>query len=99
MPLSRGFRIFVLDGEPLYTVQYWEQGAYHPSRPPDAMFGVTLRQIRSRFYTMDVARRIDGSWMILELGDAQVAGLPDAMDLRSFYAALIERVRSAEVRS
>jgi len=42
---------------------------------------------------MDVAQHIDGSWMIVELGDAQVAGLPERMDVAAFYAALSRRAR------
>jgi hypothetical protein len=37
---------------------------------------------------MDVAKRKDGAWMIVELGDGQVAGLPDEAAARSFYQAL-----------
>jgi hypothetical protein len=40
---------------------------------------------------MDVARRRDGEWIIVELGDGQVAGLPDSADPRAFYAALKDR--------
>jgi hypothetical protein len=42
---------------------------------------------------MDVAQRVDGSWMIVELGDAQVAGLPERMDVAAFYAVLNRRAR------
>ena len=45
-------------------------------------------QIRSRFFTMDVAQRTDGEWMIVELGDGQVAGLPERADQGKFYQAL-----------
>ena len=40
------------------------------------LFIEVARQIQSRFFTMDIAQRSDGEWMIVELGDAQVAGLP-----------------------
>ncbi len=38
--------------------------------------------------------RVDGSWMIVELGDAQVAGLPERLDATAFYAALSRHARS-----
>ena len=44
--------------------------------------------VRSCFFTMDVARRRGGEWLIVELGDAQVAGLPDHADVDGFYKAL-----------
>jgi hypothetical protein len=46
------------------------------------------RTIQSRFFTMDVAQQRDGEWLIVELGDGQVAGLPDRADPVGFYAAL-----------
>lgn len=41
--------------------------------------------IDSNFFTIDIAQKEDGSWMILELGDGQVSGLPLAGDALSFY--------------
>ncbi|HLE30660.1 MAG TPA: ATP-grasp domain-containing protein [Anaerolineales bacterium] len=49
------------------------------------------KNVQSRFFTMDVARRKDGRWLIVELGDAQVAGLPEKADARDFYKAIMER--------
>jgi hypothetical protein len=37
---------------------------------------------------MDVARRRDGGWMIVEVGDGQVSGLPKESDADGFYEAL-----------
>jgi hypothetical protein len=36
---------------------------------------------------------MDGGWTIVELGDAQVAGLPERMDVAAFYAALSRRAQ------
>jgi hypothetical protein len=44
--------------------------------------------MRSRFFTMDLARRRDGEWVIIELGDGQVAGLPSGSDAEGIYEAL-----------
>ena len=41
---------------------------------------------------MDVAKRVDGGWMIVELGDGQVAGLPERADVGAFYRALVGRL-------
>jgi hypothetical protein len=40
-----------------------------------------------------VAKRVDGDWMIVELGDAQVAGLPETADVLDFYTKLRDRLR------
>ncbi len=88
MPLSREFRLFFLDGALLLVVPYWEQGAYGTLQPPIERFLPTARTIQSRLFTMDVAKRQDGDWLIVELGDGQVAGLPEAADAGAFYATL-----------
>ena len=85
MPLALEYRIFFLDGAPVYTVKYWEEGKYSGDTPPVERFREIAQQVQSRFFTMDVARRINGEWMIVELGDGQVAGLPENADVRSFY--------------
>ena len=51
-------------------------------------FADVAAAVRSRFFTMDVARRRDGDWMIVELGDGQVSGLPSEADAGRFYEAL-----------
>ncbi len=91
MPLTKEFRLFFLDGAPLYAVPYWEEGDYHGMQPPVDQFREVAQTIGSRFFTMDIAQRVDGTWMIVELGDAQVAGLPENADILGFYRALQNR--------
>ena len=38
--------------------------------------------------SMDIARQKDGEFIIIELGDGQVAGLPDKTDRNEFYSRL-----------
>lgn len=45
-------------------------------------------RIESNYFTMDVAKKKDGGWIIMELGDGQVAGLPDNADKDEFYSEL-----------
>jgi hypothetical protein len=92
MPLTKEFRLFFLDGQLLYSSEYWEEGDYRGVSPPAGLFGDVAREVASRFFTMDVAQRLDGGWMIVELGDAQVAGLPDNADVDHFYGALSRAV-------
>lgn len=90
MPLSHEFRTFYLDGAPVYAAPYWEEGEYTGEVPPPDLLRDVARAVRSRFFTMDVARRHDGAWTIVELGDGQVAGLPDAADPLEFYKRLLD---------
>ena len=92
MPLIKEFRLFVLDGRIIFSTPYWEEGDYGDDQrafPPLDVFHPIAQKIQSRFFTMDVARRRDGTWNILELGDGQVAGLPARVDVKAFYRALV----------
>jgi hypothetical protein len=93
MPLTREYRLFFLNGEPISCTPYWEPGEY------DDTVAVPLDQIRdavaiidSRFFTADVARREVGAWRIVELGDGQVAGLPERADPSTFYRAVLQHI-------
>lgn len=51
-------------------------------------FSLLAKKINSNFFTMDIAEKEDGTWMILELGDGQVSGLPVKGDAIGFYNKL-----------
>lgn len=89
MPLTQEFRLWFVDGQRIFSSQYWEEGTYTTSAPDD-LFADVARQVQSRFFTMDVARTLDGGWLIVELGDGQVAGLPDTAEAALFYRVLHE---------
>ena len=91
MPLTREFRLVFLGGEVLTSSRYWDTGEYAGETPPLDLFAAIARTIPSSFFTMDVARLKTGEWLIVELGDAQVAELPPETDLQAFYAGLVER--------
>lgn len=88
MPLAVEHRIFYLDGAPLDPLPYWEEGVYAFDPPPLEPFRTLASRIPSPFFAMDVARRADGEWIVIELGDGQVAGLPARADALAFYSAL-----------
>jgi hypothetical protein len=37
---------------------------------------------------MDIAKTAEGRWIIIELGDGGVSGLPEQTDVRAFYERL-----------
>lgn len=90
MPITREYRIFFLDGMALAVLQYWDEGDYSGEPPPLDRFGSIAARVGSRFFTMDVVRRVDGEWRIVELGDGQVAGLPQGANLAGFYGRLAD---------
>ncbi len=90
MPLTEEYRAFWLDGRPIFSSPYWAEGEYGSTEPPWGRNADVAADVRSRFFTMDLARRRDGDWMIVELGDAQVSGLPRGSDAGRFHGALRE---------
>jgi hypothetical protein len=92
-PLAREWRVFWLDREPVLVAPYWPEVGGDP--PPVEAFSVAAARVQSRFFTMDLARRATGDWVIVELGDGQVAGLPDGTDAAAFYRAIAARLGHA----
>ncbi|MDO3409440.1 ATP-grasp domain-containing protein [Saccharibacillus sp. CPCC 101409] len=90
MPLSRETRVFVLDGKPAYVSNYWSAGEDREFEQALSEFVPTIAEVESRFFTMDFAKRKNGPWIVLELGDGQTAGLPDDTDAGVFYRKLSE---------
>jgi len=88
MPLTEEYRTFWLDGVPIDWAPCWDEGDGRDLRPPIERFSGVAAAVRSRFFTMDLARRRDGEWMIVEVGDGQVSGLPRESDADRFYEAL-----------
>jgi hypothetical protein len=89
MPLAREFRIFYCAGRPLDAQVYWGADVADPGAPPPAdEFAALARAIPSRFFALDAARLKDGRWVVVEIGDGQVSGLPEGTDAAAFYASL-----------
>jgi hypothetical protein len=89
-PVHEEYRLFMWDGRllaatpslrgegPLENLAEWESIA---------------RQFQNRFISMDVARQENGEWLIVEVGDGGVSGLPDSIDTMAFYKALAEKAQ------
>lgn len=88
MPLIEEYRLFVMDGQIVHWIPYWEEGEYN-GQPPLAEFAEIARIPRSRFFSMDIAQTKDGRWLVVELGDGQVTGLPDNAIASEFYKAIL----------
>jgi hypothetical protein len=90
MPLTEEYRVFWLDGFPVFWAPYWAEGGCRGPRPPIEQFAGVAATVRSRFFTMDLAGRRQDGWMIVEIGDGQVSGLPRESDAAPFYEALAQ---------
>lgn len=92
MPTSREYRTFYWQGEPLISAPYWEQGDDSTDTPPTDLFLTLAQQVKSPFFSMDVAKLNGGGWTIMELGDGQVAGLPAMVQPEDFYQSLYSKI-------
>ena len=50
MPLTEEYRIFWIDGQPMYWSPYWEEGDYCGTDPPLEFFTEIGAGVRSRFF-------------------------------------------------
>lgn len=88
MPLTEEYRLFFCNKKLVGIYDYWEEGEYKLSKPDIKEFEEIAKQIESNFFSMDIARQKNGELIIIELGDGQVAGLPDKTDRNEFYKQL-----------
>jgi hypothetical protein len=88
MPLTEEYRLFFLNRKLVGVYDYWEEGEYKLAKPDTTKFEKIASGIDSNFFSMDIARQKDGKFIIIELGDGQVAGLPDRTNKLEFYSAL-----------
>lgn len=88
MPLGREFRSFWLDGKVVAVFPNWGKRDESGEYPAVEKFAEIASRVQSRFFAMDIAQLADGRWIIMELGDGQVSGLPDDCDVDSFYSRL-----------
>lgn len=86
LPITDEYRFFVLDGQIVGSGYYWSQ--FPETREeykltPDLVDPWFLKKVISavgsniRFYVVDVARRADNRWMVIELNDGSCSGLSD----------------------
>lgn len=81
-------RVWWLDGEPVGTTAHPDTPGLLPS-PDLAEIQPLVRRLGCRFVTTDVARRTDGAWRVVEVGDGQVSDLPSGIDPATVLAALL----------
>ena len=88
MPLTLEFRLFFVKGKLLCSSRYWGDADYPEQEPPLDYFTELAQGVQSPFFSMDIAADTDGRWWVVEIGDAQVSGLPDGLDPGTFYGGL-----------
>jgi hypothetical protein len=89
MPLKEEYRLFFCNHNLLGAYPYWEEGEYNAAQPDLTEWIKLANCVESNFFSIDIARTKSGEWIVIELGDGQVAGIPDRITKREFYKALV----------
>ncbi|MCM1186772.1 MAG: ATP-grasp domain-containing protein [Lachnoclostridium sp.] len=88
MPLSEEYRVFIYAGRLLVMDDYWtDKKKIHLTDKEYAWVESIAERVESSFVTVDIARKEDGSLIIMEFGDGQVSGLQQ-ITVEEFYGAL-----------
>jgi hypothetical protein len=91
------WRSFWLDEKPLSLAPHF-LGA--ELEAPDLMpFAQQARRAPSRFFSLDFAQTEAGEWMIIEMGDGGVSGLPAGENRQDWYRALKRFCGAGTVRA
>lgn len=87
MPISEEYRVFIFAGRILIMDDYWREGeVVRFSDEEQKWIEEIACKVKSNFVTMDLARKEDGSLIIMELGDGQVSGIQQ-INPEHFYFA------------
>jgi hypothetical protein len=85
MPVSEEYRVFILAGRILIMGHYWMENAKTDLSETEISWIEGIAQkVKSNFVTVDIARKEDGTLIIMEFGDGQVSGLQQ-IDVKEFY--------------
>lgn len=88
MPLSREFRLFFFNNEPISIIKYWDEADDPDQAPPANEFIAMAKKLDSPFFAMDIAQTSIGDWLILEIGDGQVSGFSGEVNPPLFYSRI-----------
>ena len=88
MPLTEEYRLFFTNKKLLGIYNYWGEIEYNTEFPETYDFEEIAEKVESNFFTMDIARQKTGEIIVIELGDGQVAGIPENTDVSLFYKKL-----------
>lgn len=84
-------RVFVYHHKPLAYINYWDNDFNFIADELQSIIQ-NCNGIDSNFFTVDLGKKEDGSWIIIEIGDAQVSGLQH-YPTSQFYQALKQSSR------
>ena len=80
------YRVFYMNGEVGTICKNSNQDEILPNPPIELI--EKYKDINSPYYTIDYAELEDGRWIIIEVGDGQVSGLPMLQDNKVYFELL-----------
>lgn len=87
MPLSEEYRVFIYAGRVIKIDDYWRKNEEVGITDGERLWIESIAgRIKSNFVTLDLARKEDGSLIVMELGDGQVSGIQQIKPV-DFYEA------------
>jgi len=86
MPIGNEVRVFCFHHQVAAQIEYWS-GACEQDISPCQRLIDAAQCVNSPFFTIDMAQKADGDWMIIEIGDGGVSGLQN-FDPTTFYTNL-----------
>lgn len=88
MAVAKELRVFIFNKQIVSIHPYWEgfDIEYSKSDFEDVVMNI-VKIFPSNFYTIDLAQGETGQWMVVEVGDGQVSGIPDS-NYKDFYESL-----------
>ena len=86
-------RVWWVDGAPVLVTPHPDTPTLRPEPKLDAVAPL-VAELGCRFVTTDLARRTDGVWRVIEVGDAQVSGIAAA----DHFGALLPALLAAQPR-
>ncbi|MDE5946306.1 MAG: ATP-grasp domain-containing protein [Oscillospiraceae bacterium] len=80
------YRLFFLFGRLINVINYWNKTDLKCSLSNSELEYICniAKKVKSNFFTVDIARKTNGNFIIIELGDGQVSGLQD-FSAEEFY--------------
>ncbi|WP_240480080.1 ATP-grasp domain-containing protein [Paenibacillus fonticola] len=89
MPLSKEYRLFFLNNKLVHRFEYWDEATYDAEDKVNMDdFLEIAKEIRSNFFTIDIAKTEAGEWIVIEVGDGQVSALPEKVNVEKFYQSI-----------
>ncbi len=80
------YRVFYVNNRVLCVSRNSGQPMFTPE-PPQKLLK-KYQNLPSKYYTVDYAELVDGTWRVLESGDGSVSGLSEGQDMEQYYRGL-----------